>query len=60
MTAFIFLLHGSFMAVALLVLASLIDISRMYLGHHYPTDILGGFILSLFIIKISDMIIVLF
>lgn len=33
--------------VPALVLASLVALSRLYVGVHYPTDILGGFIVGL-------------
>lgn len=33
--------------IAALVLAVLISLSRLYVGVHYPTDILGGFVIGL-------------
>lgn len=32
------------LAVFFIVLASLIAVSRLYVGIHYPTDVLGGFV----------------
>jgi len=34
--------------VCLLVLAVLIAVSRLYVGVHYPTDVLGGIVVGLF------------
>lgn len=34
--------------VAAVVLAALISFSRLYIGVHYPTDVLGGFLVALF------------
>ena len=34
--------------IAALVLATLIALSRLYVGVHYPTDVLGGLIVGLF------------
>ena len=36
-------------AVLAVVLAALIAFSRLYVGVHYPTDVLGGFLLGFFI-----------
>jgi undecaprenyl-diphosphatase len=37
------------MSVSLIILAALISFSRLYIGIHYPTDVLGGFISGLLI-----------
>ncbi|HSH05724.1 MAG TPA: VanZ family protein [Anaerolineae bacterium] len=46
--AIIWLWHATSWSQRLLTIgtASLISFSRIYLGHHYPTDILGGLILG--------------
>lgn len=48
-TAFIFLQHVPIAGMILLILSCMIAFSRMYLGVHYPTDVLGGFIFAVLI-----------
>ncbi len=52
--AVVFALHSIFLAIILLPFATLIGLSRMYLGLHYPTDCFIGALLGI----ISSMIIV--
>ena len=42
-------LPKKWMSISAIVLATLIALSRLYIGVHYPTDVLGGFISGLVI-----------
>lgn len=44
---FRFLIQGSLVLVAILV-----ALSRIYVGVHYPTDIVGGWLLALFLLEV--------
>jgi undecaprenyl-diphosphatase len=39
-------LYNRKLGTPLIVIALLIGLSRVYVGHHYPTDVLGGFIIG--------------
>ncbi|MCR2043244.1 phosphatase PAP2 family protein [Anaerosalibacter massiliensis] len=45
--ATIFALNYSYLIIPVIVLAFIIGISRMYLGVHYPTDVVGGIIVGI-------------
>lgn len=48
--AFLFLIYlPSFISLPLLIIAFLISYSRMYLGVHYPSDVLAGMLLAIII-----------
>lgn len=40
-----------------MIIASLVAISRLYVGVHYPTDIIGGFIIGMFTGFIAKLIV---
>lgn len=48
--AWSYLIYRSKLGRTLLVFASLIGFSRIYVGVHYPLDILGGVLISLFVV----------
>lgn len=41
----------SFISALLIILILMIGCSRIYVGVHYPTDIIGGYCLSIYILK---------
>ena len=43
-------------AVILIVLASLIALSRLYVGIHYPTDVLGGLVTGIGIGLLANVV----
>lgn len=43
--------------IALFLLVSLISLSRIYLGYHFPTDILGGFLLGGVLLLIAAILV---
>jgi undecaprenyl-diphosphatase len=45
--AFVIISYNRKIGVVCLIIALLVGISRIYVGHHYPFDILGGMIIAL-------------
>ena len=43
--------------VPAMIIASLVGISRLYVGVHYPTDIIGGFIVGMFTGFVAKLIV---
>lgn len=55
--AYVLVLHHKKLRVSYFLLALLIAFSRIYLGKHFPSDILGGIVLGLAIGYFSDWVI---
>ncbi|MFB4213452.1 undecaprenyl-diphosphatase [Shouchella sp. JSM 1781072] len=51
----IFLFHKK-VGTVLLVLATFIGFSRIFLGHHYPLDVLGGFVIALLVVSLLKLL----
>ncbi|MFS0788333.1 undecaprenyl-diphosphatase [Shouchella sp. 1P09AA] len=51
----IFLFHKK-VGTVLLVLATFIGFSRIFLGHHYPSDVLGGFVIALVVVSLLKLL----
>lgn len=54
--AFAIFFHNKKMGIPALILATLIGFSRNYLYVHYPTDVIAGIILGLFIAVLSSFL----
>lgn len=51
--AFIYLyMFPPYIGIPAVILAALIALSRLYVGVHYPTDIIGGFLLAIILSRI--------
>jgi undecaprenyl-diphosphatase len=58
--AFYILAHFPMLGVLYLFCAVLVAISRVYVGVHYPRDILGGFLFSFLVFVFGSIIIIYF
>ncbi|HII08674.1 MAG TPA: phosphatase PAP2 family protein, partial [Methanosphaera sp.] len=53
-TAMAFILSKEYHKWIVMIIPLIVAFSRMYIGVHYPSDVLGGFLLGIGIVYLSE------